>query len=107
MRDLNRDLLLGAITAAVLLIPQTSFSEDSEGEEFSYMASLSCATLAELDEATIAAMTHHSNSPDFAEFCVSEDTHICSDYNGLLYNLGTLSTRSGGYCIFTKSQESK
>lgn len=75
-------------------------SDLGDSESFGVDWGHSCQILEELDESLIEAMTHPSHVENFASFCYADDSYSCSDYNGLLYDLGSLVERGDGYCSF-------
>lgn len=92
-------LSLFSLTSASQGAESTEFSEG--GFEFVYGGP--CSALAELTEAEMVAIIHPSHSEEFAAFCMPEDVYNCSDYNSLLYQLGSLERYDGLTCRFTPS----
>lgn len=85
----------------VISLPGLSYeSLPSEHEYIGSQRGLSCGDLVDLSESEIAALTHPDNRLDFDNFCMPEDIYSCSDYNGLLYQFGTLEPNSQYQCRF-------
>lgn len=78
------------------------FANSSEDIIFTY--GVPCSKLVDLSEAEVFAVVHPSHKEEFENFCVPEDVYNCSDYNGLLYQLGTLERHDGVLCRYVPNK---
>ncbi|SME96118.1 hypothetical protein [Pseudobacteriovorax antillogorgiicola] len=78
-------------------------ASDTDQPIFSY--GMSCSRLVDLTQSEVYAVVHPNHREDFEGFCVPEDVYNCSDYNGLLYQLGTLERHDGILCRFIPRDE--
>ena len=67
---------------------------------YGFTYGMPCSNLVDLSESEIFALVHPSHKEEFEGFCIPEDVYNCSDYNGLLYQLGSLERHDGLTCRF-------